>query len=146
MQLQKLAYIAHGWNLVVNREGLISEPVEAWTYGPVYRDLYDHTKYFGKEPIGHLLSADDSEIAGLFVPPSKRSAPYKAALTSREEQVIGHVWNRYGKLNAFQLSEMTHQFGTPWYETFVTKGRNRIIPDEIISSHYEQLAERAEAT
>jgi len=144
MQLQKLVYLAHGWNLVVNECRLVSDPIEAWTYGPVFRDLYDHTKFFGKEPIGRLITPDDSEAVRVF---SKflrnRQPPYQANVTDREKQVIQHVWNRYGALDAIRLSQLTHQRGTPWFDTFTQKGRDSVISDEIIRPHYVQLAERA---
>jgi len=34
MQVLKLAYIAHGWQLGLHGRPLINEPVEAWKYGP----------------------------------------------------------------------------------------------------------------
>ena len=49
MQLQKLVYLANGWNLAINGMPLVSDNAEAWDYGPVYRALYDHTKFFGKK-------------------------------------------------------------------------------------------------
>ena len=41
MQLQKLVYIAHGWNLAINGEKLTHDDPQAWDYGPVYRDLWE---------------------------------------------------------------------------------------------------------
>ncbi len=144
MQLQKLVYIAHGWSLAIYGDRLVSDPVEAWAYGPVYRDLYDHTKYFGKEPIGRLISPDDGDIAGFFLEEQKKkSAPYEAKLEPEELDVIFRVWHRYGNLNGGQLSQLTHQKGTPWFETYTQKGRDQIIPDPLIRSHYLELAERA---
>jgi uncharacterized phage-associated protein len=144
MQLQKLAYIAHGWNWAVSGEPLIAEPVEAWAYGPVYRALYEHTKFYGKEPVGRLISPDDHEMARFFLDrKADRRPPYKADLTDRERQVIRHVWNRYGKLNAIQLSQLTHQRGTPWFETFTNRGRDGVIAEALIRTHYQLLAEEA---
>ena len=60
MQLLKLTYIAHGWNLAVNGEPLVSEPVEAWNYGPVIRDLYNHIRFYGSDPIKRPIADTDS--------------------------------------------------------------------------------------
>jgi len=146
MQIQKLVYFAHGWNLVINGNRLLIDPIEAWTYGPVVRDLYDHTKFFGKSPIGRLITPGDSEPARVFAHFAEgKSPPYEASLTVRERQVIGHVWNRYGKLDAIRLSQLTHQPGTPWFDTFTKKGRDAVITDDLIRPHYMQLAQRANA-
>jgi uncharacterized phage-associated protein len=143
MQLQKLAYLANGWNLAINGEPLISEPVEAWDYGPVYRDLYDHTKFFGKAPLPRLITAADDEAARFFMSGPAPSA-YEAPLTERERAVVSHVARRYGSLSGAQLSAMTHQRGTPWFETYTKSGRSQLIPIDLIKAHYDQLAERAQ--
>jgi uncharacterized phage-associated protein len=145
MQLQKLAYFAHGWNWAINGEPLISDTAEAWTWGPVYRDLYDHTKFFGKDPIGRQITPDDSEAARFFGD-GKRSQPaYAAPITDRERQVIRHVWNRYGRLSGGRLSQLTHQPGTPWFEAYTTRGKNSKLSEDRIRQHYNDLAARAAA-
>ncbi len=37
LKLQKLVYMAHGWNLALLGKPLISENIEAWKWGPVIR-------------------------------------------------------------------------------------------------------------
>lgn len=143
MQLQKLCYFAHGWSLAISGEPLIADPVEAWAYGPVYRDLYDHTKYFGKEPVSRLITPDDDSAVRFFSRPNGRRPPYEAKLGGLEEAIIDQVWKRYSHLSAIRLSELTHQTGTPWYQTYTGKGRNAQIDQSLIRSHYEQLAERS---
>jgi uncharacterized phage-associated protein len=146
MQLQKLAYMANGWNWAVNGEQLISEPVQAWNYGPVYPDLYSHTKAFGKEGLSRLLTSEDSETARMFEMPGADSAPaYVAPLSERERAVIQHVWNRYGRLSGPQLSALTHQSGTPWFNTYTQRGKSAEIPQTEIKAYYDDLAERAQA-
>lgn len=146
MQLQKLAYIAHGWNYAINGEPLISDDPEAWTYGPVYRDLYDHAKFFGKEPIGRQITPDDNEISRFFSDGKRSQPPYSAQLTDRERQVIRHVWNRYGRLGGGTLSQLTHRPGTPWFEAY-KRGKNSVLNQDQIRQHYVELAARtAEAS
>jgi uncharacterized phage-associated protein len=144
MQLQKLDFIANGWNMVINGDPLIVEDAEAWAYGPVYRDLYDHTKFFGKAPIGRPITPDDSEPARVFGFQTG-APPYRAHLTDREREVVRHVWHRYGSLTGIRLSELTHQQGTPWFETFMTQGRNARISPDLIRAHYGELAQAAGA-
>ena len=141
MHLQKLTYIAHGWNWAINNEPLIGDDIEAWSFGPVVRDLYEHTKFFGSHPINRLITPDDSQVARFFGD-TGRAMPYQAALTDREKQVIQQVWNKYGRLSAIRLSELTHQPGTPWFQAF-QRGKNTQIDDGAIRTHYDELAERA---
>lgn len=144
MQLQKLVYIAHGWNLGLNGEPLVSEAPEAWTYGPVFSDLYDHTKFFGKAPINRLITPDDDEAGRFFTGNRSRRPAYKAPLTPRQRAVVDMVWRRYGHLDGVRLSAMTHRPGTPWFQTYQAgSGKNRPISLDVIRSHYERLAERS---
>jgi uncharacterized phage-associated protein len=145
MQLQKLAFIANGWNSVINGEPLIGESAQAWDYGPVYPDLYDHTKYFGKSAVGRLITPDDDEAAKFFSRHRAAEAPYSARLNEREKAVIDHVWRRYGRLDGIGLSKLTHQPGTPWFETYTKQGKSRPITQDLIEDHYRRLAERAQA-
>ena len=145
MQLQKLAFVANGWSSVINAEPLIGEAAQAWDYGPVYPDLYDHTKYFGKAPIGRLINPDDDEAAKFFLKGKPTRPPYFAAMSEREQSVIDHVWRRYGRLDGISLSRLTHQPGTPWFETYTKLGKNRPITQDLIEGHYRRLAERAQA-
>jgi uncharacterized phage-associated protein len=143
MQLQKLVYFAHGWDLALTNTPLTVEQPEAWTYGPVYRDLYDHTKQFGSAPIGRLLSAADSQ-AGRMFGGAHGAAPYKASLSPTERQIIDHVWHRYGGVFGPSLSALTHQPDTPWSLTFSGgAGKNQPINNSLIREHYRQLAQRA---
>jgi uncharacterized phage-associated protein len=141
MQLLKLAYIAHGWNLAVNGEALLSEPVRAWDYGPVVPELYDHIKFYGTSPIGRQITDADSEAARFFgkKKPEDGSA-YQEHLTPAEHDVINRVWNRYGSYSGFKLSALTHKPGTPWFQTYFGEGKNSIIPNDRIRAHYVELA------
>jgi uncharacterized phage-associated protein len=146
MQLQKLAYLANGWNWAINGEELIRDPVEAWDYGPVYRDLYEHTKFFGKGPVPRLVSSDDSQAARVFGLRGTECPPYSANLSERERDVVAHVWRRYGRMTGVQLSGLTHMPGTPWFEAYTQQGKNAVIGQDAIHRHYDQLADRAQQT
>src|ERR1700755_230202 len=67
MQLQKLTYIAHGWNLALNGARLVADDLKAWDYGQVFPWLYDHAKYFGKEPINRLIAQNDDDRVSFFI-------------------------------------------------------------------------------
>jgi uncharacterized phage-associated protein len=146
MQLQKLVYISHGWALALLGTPLTTEQPRAWDYGPVYADLYDHTKYFGKRGIDREVTPDDDEAARFFRGQRGTTPAYRAALTPNERSVIASVRQRYGRLSGAQLSAMTHQPGTPWSIIYDGgRGKNREIPNELITAHYREIAQRARA-
>lgn len=51
MQLQKLVYIAHGWNLAVNGRPLTVDAPKAGDFGPVYTELWGALRHYGGDPV-----------------------------------------------------------------------------------------------
>jgi uncharacterized phage-associated protein len=127
MWLQKLVYMAHGWNLAINHEPLVDGRIEAWDGGPVFRTIWNHMRDFGRNAKDGLFGKGDKD-------------PFHAGITDRERSVIEHVWKRYGGYSGLELSEMTHQEGTPWSNAYFGKGRNAALDNEDIKQHFVELA------
>ncbi|MEA3538886.1 MAG: Panacea domain-containing protein [Pseudomonadota bacterium] len=127
MWLQKLVYIANGWNLAINGEPLTDSRIEAWDGGPVYRTIWNHLRDFGYDLKTMLLKKPNGE-------------PYKADLSPAEKSVIEHVWKRYGGYSGLELSRLTHQEGTPWSNSYFSKGRNAALDESDIKNHFVELA------
>lgn len=134
MQLQKLPYIAQGWSLALRNKPLIEQTVEAWPYGPVYRKLYESLAQYGSGPVKDFIHENDS---GRDITIETRGPQITGNLCDDDLALIKAVWNNYRECNAFKLSALTHQPGTPWSQTR-EKGK-REIPNDIIKKHYEQL-------
>ncbi|MFC4311666.1 Panacea domain-containing protein [Steroidobacter flavus] len=128
MQLIKLVYICHGWNLGVHKEPLITEPIEAWAYGPVIRRLYDAVKGYGSNPVGEINAAIEP-----------------LELSDAEKTLIDRVSDFYGQFSGIRLSQMTHMPNTPWEITRRQHGLNRIISNDLIEEFYARQAERGDA-
>ncbi|MEO1330222.1 MAG: type II toxin-antitoxin system antitoxin SocA domain-containing protein [Pseudomonadota bacterium] len=141
MQIQKLVYIAHGWSLALTGEPLVSDPVKAWDYGPVFPYLYDHTKFNGREPMKRLIHPSDDNPFIFFG--EEEDTPYQCELNENQSRIIELVWSRYGKLGAYKLSDLTHKVGTPWHQVFYKLGKGGSISNEIIADHYKRLANAA---
>ena len=140
MKLQKLVFLANGWNWAVNNDQLVSDFAEAWQYGPVFPDLYDHSKLFGSRPIPRLITPDDDDAMVFFgAVGGKESTPYKATLSAREREVVDQVWDRYRHLSAYRLSDLTHSPGSPWFEAYHQFGERSSISQVSISQHYSEL-------
>lgn len=122
MQILKLVYIAHGWQLGLHGRPLVNESIEAWQYGPVIPSLYHRYKRYGSHPID-----EDPE----------RPTGFDAAELSTIEQ----VWGGYGKRSGVSLSSLTHEPGSPWDITVKQSGLGSVISSDLIEDYYQRLAE-----
>jgi len=140
MQLQKLVYIAHGWSLAINNEPLTADQPQAWDYGPVYPELWEALRKYGKSIVSDKIRIGDFGF-GVF---SENSDEYVTAdLTGRQSELIRKVYEIYGGFHAFQLSAMTHQEGTPWHKVFIEKCHKRgLILNDSIKEHFVDLARK----
>jgi uncharacterized phage-associated protein len=127
MWLQKLVYIANGWNLAINGEPLTDARIEAWDGGPVYRTIWNHLRDFGSDIKTCLLCRADG-------------TPFKADFSDTEQSIIRRVWDRYGGYSGLELSQMTHQEGTPWNNAYFGKGRNSALNQDDIRRHFVGIA------
>jgi uncharacterized phage-associated protein len=106
LRLQKLLYYVQGWHLAAYGKPLFAGRIEAWTHGPVVRELY---------PVfaGHGYQG---------IPPEEGAeAP---SLSSKDKDFIRSIWEEYKQYSATALRTMTHKEG-PWLEA-----RGSRAPDE----------------
>lgn len=126
MQLLKLTYITHGWNLGLYGRPLIRDDVQAWRYGPVIPRLYNSVRDFRGNPVrGPIATPNDDR------------------LTAADEDIIQQVYGIYGDRSGPALSRLTHARGTPWALTYVPDEFGIVIPNDLIEDHYKRLAAAA---
>lgn len=137
MQLLKLVYIAHGWHLGYLGQPLIDEEVQAWKYGPVIQSLYNQLRHYGSGAVQELLTTN----------PFTRTRD--SAVDGQTASLLDHVWGNYAGFSGLQLSNMTHQTGTPWDVAWHDQGgRSQYfapIDDRLIEQHYRQKIEQIRA-
>ena len=143
MQLQKLVYIAHGWNLAINGSPLTSDEPCAWDYGPVYPELWESLRRYGRQAVTSNIKIGDFGF-GMFSEQSDKASA--AQFAQSEGELIERVFDIYGDFHAFQLSAMTHEEGTPWYQVYVQEGLKKapILRDRI-KEHFVDLARKRTA-
>jgi len=147
MKLQKLVFFAHGWHLAIKNSPLIDEQVEAWSYGPVIRSLYREFRKYGDQAITekgvfHKKRLKlDGRATLQIVQPEINDDPESATAI---KPLLDRIWEVYGKYSAIQLSNMTHQPGTPWHsvhEQYDGKPpRGTDIPSNVIRDYFRSLA------
>lgn len=106
MGLLKIIFYAHGWYLASTGKPLFRQPVEAWEFGPVVKVVRDAFKDFGSKPIDRLAERLDLET-GEFV-------LVKDCLSEEDRNFVEAVFRQYSVHTAFELSDMTHEKGSPW--------------------------------
>jgi uncharacterized phage-associated protein len=122
MKIQKLVYLAHGWNLAFYGGPLVSQPVEAWRYGPVVPDLYQEFRAFRAGPI-------------------TRKANSSGHLIPQTTNLLESVWQTYRGYSAVQLSMLTHEPGGAWDLTIKSSGGlwgSPIIPNDLIAEEFKR--------
>lgn len=127
IHLQKLTFLAHGWSFPLLDDPLVHEPVEAWQYGPVFRDLYSVLKSFRSSTVTEVPKSFSELLAG-FIGDS--------SLSKKEKKLIRFVYNRYGHLSAWRLVGLTHKKDSPWYKT----EQDKVIEKFRIQKYFGNLA------
>ncbi len=90
LHLQKLLYYCQGWGLALLGRPLFRQPLCAWKYGPVVRDVYDLFK-------GRSSGVFPHEIPSAGGPMSETVAA-----------LVEMVWRDYIKFTPRELVAMTH--------------------------------------
>lgn len=124
LQLIKLSYIAHGWNLALNDAPLISDRIEAWKYGPVMPSL--HCFFEDRD-----LKKDDL-VADLFIEEASCIKPVHRVLLNK-------VYAKYKHKSGSELTALMHEKNTPWYNVWKDgEGRDCPIEDSDTKSYYSR--------
>ena len=120
MKLMKLTYISFGWFIANYNRRLFPERIEAWRYGPVMPHLYHTTKEWGRN----------------VIPFDKIDAEQKS-IDGDGSKFLELVLNAYGHLSGIQLSQLTHQEGSPWHQVYRPDEFGIEIPERIIYEYYK---------
>jgi uncharacterized phage-associated protein len=119
LKLQKLLYYAQGHHLAAYQRPLFTEPVQAWSHGPVVPQVYHQFKSFGSASIE--LAEDD---------------PFEwDAVDPATSELLSKVWNTYGGYSAGRLRNMTHE-ESPWKTHWRPDERCIRIPNEEIWEYF----------
>ena len=123
-KLQKLCYYSQAWSLAWTERPLFEEDFEAWTNGPVCRQLfYAHKGLF--EISEDELSQGDYNV-----------------LTSDEQDTVNIVIRDYGDMDPSELREQTH-VEDPWENARVGLSTwdsgDRIMEKSAMGEYYGSL-------
>lgn len=109
MQLHKLVYYAQAWSLAWDGKTLFDGELEAWTQGPVAREL----RFYVVQP-------------------------NEEALTQEQRDTVDAVLAFYGKFNGGELGQMTHD-EDPWKAAWAKRPEGSSTCSEPISDQGMRL-------
>jgi uncharacterized phage-associated protein len=119
LKLQKLLYYAQGHHLAQRRASLFTDPIQAWSHGPVVPQVYHEFKGSGSSSIE--LPQTDPFIWSDVDPVTT--------------EFLSKVWNTYGGFSAGRLRNMTHE-EPPWKAHWRADERCIRIPVEEIEEYF----------
>ncbi|TKB81246.1 MAG: DUF4065 domain-containing protein [Nitrospira sp.] len=117
LKLQKLCYYAQGFHLAIHGTKLFPEKIEAWTHGPVVRELYQAYKKHGDGAIP-LPEKFDISIYG-----------------KNTQELLNEVYSVYGQYSAWKLRNMTHE-EPPWMDA---KKSGKAISNSAMKEYFKTL-------
>lgn len=130
LALQKLMYFMHGWLLASEGRPLVRGGFQAWEHGPVSKAVYGAFKGSGDQPITTRAKVIE------YATGMERAA--RAEFAARELDLMRAVLAAYGHLHPFELSNRTHEPGSPWHRVWTS---TEVVPgmqiaDELIREHF----------
>lgn len=137
IKLQKLIYFAHGWSLAIYDKPLINEEIQAWQFGPVILSVYHEFKRYGLNSIKTKALTLTTEGRSIF--------PQISLTDNQAIELVKKIWDVYGKFTGIQLSNISHELGTPWAEAQKRNIQNLVsfsITNEEIKKYFISLIKK----
>jgi uncharacterized phage-associated protein len=124
LQLIKLVYISHGWNLALNGTPLISDKIEAWKYGPVMPSLHSLFECQNLRKDDLVKNFPTEEI--ICIKPIHRI-------------LLNKIYVKYRNDSGDELTKLMHREDTPWYKVWDNEaGKNKPIEDADTKIYYSK--------
>lgn len=134
LSLNKIIYFLHASYLVKYRKPLVSAKIEAWKFGPVFREIYRFYKDCGDKPIT-FQSTRISPVSG-----ANEICSWK--LNADEIRVLGPLAEKYLKMESHELVRLSHVKGGPWDQVWNHASLSQAsmrITDESILNYYNEV-------
>lgn len=133
--VNKLVYFLYAHYLSRFKTQLVSAKIEAWDYGPVFRELYREFKEFGDKPITKRANRIDATTG--------ESVVCMYNFPQEEVAFLRRVLDDYIKLSAGALIALSHEPGGPWDRVWHHEGDinpTMRITDDLIRDWYRNAA------
>lgn len=118
LKLQKLLYFVQAQFLTTTGEPIFPEEIEAWDFGPVVPDVYQHFKLWGSSELPLVLARDA-----------------KSRIYKKDQEIMDEILEECAKYSASFLVEITHN-QDPWFDAY-EKYCNNVITKESIKEYFK---------
>ncbi len=131
LSLNKVIYFLHVETLMESNLPLVSSKIEAWKYGPVFREIYSQFKNYG-----------DRAITGRATFINRNSGEVEVCRVDLPEHMVNALsekCRKYLHLTAYQLVNLSHVSGGAWDKVFNHDGKSNpgmSITNEIIKDSF----------
>jgi uncharacterized phage-associated protein len=135
LSINKIVYFLHANYLVQFDKPLVSAKIEAWEFGPVFRELYREFKAFGEGPIQGRAYRIDPRTGERELCSYEFSPDDSAFLTS--------ICEDYLAMSLKKLLDMSHVKGGPWDQVWNHSSLARAsmeISDALIRTWHKESA------
>src|SRR5215510_3587436 len=92
LSINKIIFFLHAWFLAKTGKPLVSAKIEAWDYGPVFRELYWEFKQCGSAPISARATRRN--------PHTTQKEVCKETLSEADEQFLRPLLEKYASMSA----------------------------------------------
>lgn len=123
LALQKLLYYSQAFTRLFTNNNLFDDDCEAWVHGPVYRNVYEKYRDFGRNQIeyeNNIISLDND----------------------MEEKIVDAVIKYFGCYSGKMLERMTHE-EKPWVINRQGLGKyessSNVIEKEVIDEYFNNI-------
>ena len=123
LKLQKLMYFMEALYMATSDENsLFEQEFLAWNFGPVCRELYDYYKDYGNDEI--QLSESEKKRA-------KKIPRINLIL-------VDALFKMFSSWSTYDLVELTHLKGSPWFLVYDEEEKNIIISKEETKNWFKE--------
>ena len=123
LKLQKLLYYAQGICLSMTGNKLFPNKIYAWEHGPVVKEVYDTYKKYGSSYIPSVSNEHNDKIVTSI------------ENNTQVSKILNIVYDNFAIYTAWQLRNMTHKVGSPWYNT----PKNKEISVNLIKKYFDEV-------
>lgn len=114
LALNKIVYFLHGIYLAANSKPLVDAKIEAWQYGPVFREIYHQFKVHADRPISNRATILDAET-GEYV--ECRHNVEQIEYDQLRAWVLPYL-----NMRPAALVVLSHRGGSPWHNAWFHEG------------------------
>jgi uncharacterized phage-associated protein len=117
-------YFLQGWYLHFYNKPFFKDPIEAWQYGPVVKEVYDEFKSYKFSPIEHIGGEN-----------------YLEHIKGEDQRFLKKIMEIYGKHSAFDLAKMSHAT-EPWqgkYSCYFGSHKSEVIENKDLKKYFDTI-------